>query len=84
MHRMPDCLEAVLPAGLKTVEQGAATSVYAATAPELEGQSGAYLADCKVAASSKLAQEAELAKGLWAKSEELVEAALQARKQASQ
>ena len=33
---------------VQTVAQGAATSIYAATAPELEGQSGAYLADCKV------------------------------------
>lgn len=30
----------------KTVEQGAATSVYAALAPELDNQGGAYLEDC--------------------------------------
>lgn len=34
----------------KTVEQGAATSCYAATAPELEGRGGVYLEDCHVAA----------------------------------
>ncbi len=34
----------------KTVEQGAATSVFAATAPELEGRGGLYLEDCHVAA----------------------------------
>jgi NAD(P)-dependent dehydrogenase (short-subunit alcohol dehydrogenase family) len=33
----------------KTVPQGAATSVYAATAPELDGHGGAYLEDCGVA-----------------------------------
>jgi NAD(P)-dependent dehydrogenase (short-subunit alcohol dehydrogenase family) len=32
----------------KTVPQGAATSVYAATAPELEGRGGIYLEDCHV------------------------------------
>lgn len=32
----------------KNIPQGAATSVYAATAPELEGQGGLYLADCQV------------------------------------
>jgi NAD(P)-dependent dehydrogenase (short-subunit alcohol dehydrogenase family) len=35
---------------LKTVEAGAATSVFAATAPELEGRGGIYLEDCHVAA----------------------------------
>jgi NAD(P)-dependent dehydrogenase (short-subunit alcohol dehydrogenase family) len=35
--------------GWKTVEQGAATSVYAATAPELDGEGGVYLEDCHIA-----------------------------------
>lgn len=34
----------------KTVEQGAATSCFAATAPELAGKGGLYLEDCHVAA----------------------------------
>lgn len=34
----------------KSVEAGAATSCYAATAPELEGRGGLYLEDCHVAA----------------------------------
>jgi NAD(P)-dependent dehydrogenase (short-subunit alcohol dehydrogenase family) len=33
----------------KTVEQGAATSCFAATAPELRGRGGLYLEDCHVA-----------------------------------
>ena len=33
----------------KSVEQGAATSVFAASAPELEGRGGIYLEDCHVA-----------------------------------
>ncbi len=32
----------------KSMEQGAATSVFAATAPELAGKGGAYLGDCNV------------------------------------
>ena len=36
----------------KTAAQGAATSVFAATAPELAGQSGAYLANCAVVSAS--------------------------------
>jgi NAD(P)-dependent dehydrogenase (short-subunit alcohol dehydrogenase family) len=32
----------------KTVESGAATSVWAATAPELEGRGGLYLEDCQI------------------------------------
>jgi hypothetical protein len=33
----------------KTIPQGAATSVWAATSPSLEGHGGAYLEDCHVA-----------------------------------
>jgi len=33
----------------KTVPQGAATTVYAATSPDLDGQGGVYLEDCHVA-----------------------------------
>lgn len=32
----------------KTVEQGAATSVWAAVAPELEGKGGLYLEHCQI------------------------------------
>jgi hypothetical protein len=33
----------------KTIEQGAATTVWAATAPELDGEGGRYLEDCAIA-----------------------------------
>ena len=42
--------------------------------PDLE--SGAYLSDCRVKEPSKLAQDGEVAKALWLKTEELVAAAL--------
>ena len=38
--------------GFKTPEQGAATSVWAATAPELQGHGGRYLEDCNEAVPS--------------------------------
>jgi NAD(P)-dependent dehydrogenase (short-subunit alcohol dehydrogenase family) len=59
----------------KSPAQGAATSVFAATAPELGGQSGTYLANCAVVGSSPEGQDAELAEQLWAVSEQIVAAA---------
>jgi len=67
---------------LKTVEAGAATSVYAATAPELEGRGGLYLEDCHVAQVNdaegagegvrSYALDPDAARRLWSVSEELV------------
>jgi NAD(P)-dependent dehydrogenase (short-subunit alcohol dehydrogenase family) len=59
----------------KSPAQGAATSVFAATAPELAGQSGSYLANCAVASSSPEGRDAELAERLWAVSAQIVAAA---------
>jgi NAD(P)-dependent dehydrogenase (short-subunit alcohol dehydrogenase family) len=66
----------------KPVEAGAATTVYAATAPELDGRGGLYLEDCRIAervddeASSRgfkpHAVDPEAARRLWEVSEELV------------
>lgn len=56
----------------KTPAQGAATSVFAATAPELVGQSGAYLADCAVVSASPTGRDQALAERLWAASEQIV------------
>lgn len=66
----------------KTVPQGAATSVYAATAPELESRGGLYLEDCHVSdiddtqdamdGVKSYALDTEAAKRLWAVSEQMV------------
>lgn len=66
----------------KSTEAGAATQVYAATAPELEGRGGVYLEDCHVAevddsdgASEGVrsyALDSENAAKLWKASEEIV------------
>ncbi len=67
---------------LKSVEAGAATAVYAATAPELEGRGGLYLEDCRISkvddtegASTGVrsyALDPDAAKRLWSASEEMV------------
>jgi len=66
----------------KTVEAGAATSVFAATAPELEGRGGLYLEDCHIAAVNdtpnaldgvkSYALDPQNAERLWEVSEQLV------------
>ena len=67
----------------KSMEAGAATSVWAAVAPELAGRGGLYLEDCHVAAVSddldngqdgyrRYATDPAAARRLWALSEQLV------------
>lgn len=57
---------------MKSVAQGAATSIYAATAPELADRSGAYLEDCQIKEPSRDAQDDALAKKLWDATEKLI------------
>lgn len=72
-------------AGFKTPEQGAATTLWAATSPLLEGKPGVYCEDCDVAAPTEIgspmaryrgvnahACSDESAERLWAISEELL------------
>ena len=56
----------------KTIEAGAATSLWAATAPELADRGGLYLEDCHVGEALPYATDGEAAKRLWALSEEFV------------
>jgi NAD(P)-dependent dehydrogenase (short-subunit alcohol dehydrogenase family) len=64
----------------KTTEQGAATSIWCATSPLLEGMGGAYCADCNIAAPWQAGQppyvgvhphvrDVALAERIWAASE---------------
>ncbi len=71
----------------KSVEAGAATQCWAATASELDDQGGKYLADCQVAAVggdigengvAAYAQDSKAAARLWALSEEWVGQKLEA------
>ena len=74
-----------IPAGeameFKTMEQGAATSVWAATAPALDGCGGYYLEDCNIATAAapdvgggveSYAMDGAAAERLWLLSESLV------------
>jgi NAD(P)-dependent dehydrogenase (short-subunit alcohol dehydrogenase family) len=54
------------------VDVGASTSVWAATAPELDHQGGSYLADCAVAKPMSYAADPDAARRLWSLSEQLV------------
>jgi len=67
-------------AGVKTTEQGAATSVWCATSPQLEGKGGVYCEDVDIAEAVPAdfagprgvrpwANDAALAERLWAMSE---------------
>ena len=71
------------PGKLKTVAQGAATTVFAATSPDLEGKGGLYLADCQVSPVDDInnddpnvvrsyAIDPDQAERLWALSESMV------------
>jgi len=57
----------------KTVPQGAATTVYVATAPELEGIGGKYFADCNEASAKAYATNPRYAGRLWNLSEEMIQ-----------
>ena len=56
----------------KSTEQGARTSLYLATAPEVAGVSGRYFAGSKQAKPGKTALDDTLADRLWTVSEQLV------------
>ena len=57
---------------VKSVAQGAATSCYVATGPELTGVNGHYFYNCNPHEPSALMRDVELARRLWNVSEEMV------------
>ncbi len=57
---------------LKSIPQGAATTVFAATAPELDGLTGLYLSDCNEAPSSRASRDEALRAQVWSLSERAV------------
>lgn len=57
---------------LKSPSRGAATSIYLASSPEVEGVTGRYYANEKPTNSSKASQDTAIAARLWAVSAELV------------
>lgn len=64
-------LSAGTPLDLAGPGDGAATQVWAAVAPELEGQGGLYLEDCRISDAAPYARDARRAARLWELSERL-------------
>ncbi len=60
------------PLYMLTPEQGAQTSIYVATAPEIAAMTGFYFTDSQPVAPSKAAQDDEAARRLWTVSAEMV------------
>eukprot|EP01104_Vermistella_antarctica_P013499 TRINITY_DN4092_c0_g1_i1.p1 TRINITY_DN4092_c0_g1~~TRINITY_DN4092_c0_g1_i1.p1 ORF type:complete len:337 (-),score=73.64 TRINITY_DN4092_c0_g1_i1:92-1048(-) len=58
---------------LKSIPQGAATTVYCAVAEELDGVGGKYFADCNEAPAKVYAVDPEIAKKFWTASFELMQ-----------
>jgi len=56
----------------KSVEQGAATSVYCAVSPDVEDQSGSYFQDCKMASTSHAQINDDMAEKLWKWTEKII------------
>jgi hypothetical protein len=56
---------------LLTPEQGAATSVWLASSPAVEGVTGGYFKSCRAARSSRVTHDVALARRLWDVSAEL-------------
>lgn len=56
----------------KTPAEGAATAIFLATSPEVEGVTGRYFADGKEKRSSKTSRDAALARRMWQVSADLV------------
>ncbi len=61
---------------LLTPEQGARTSLYVATSPEVEGMSGNYFVKRVATRPNPLAEDTALARRLWEESDRLLHAAL--------
>jgi hypothetical protein len=57
-------------------QQAASTTVYCATAPELEGATGLYFNNCCRCEPSKAAQDPELAQILWQLSVSMIQAVI--------
>jgi retinol dehydrogenase 12 len=51
--------------GMVTLEEGARTSLYCATSPDVADHSGRYYVDAREARPSKASRDPELARRLW-------------------
>jgi len=65
-------LDAIAKWFMMSVEDGAKTTLYCATSPDVESQTGLYYDSCAVKEPSALARDEALARELWERSEEWV------------
>ncbi len=70
-----DVLHKVVMLFMKTPEQGAQTSIFAATSPDVAGKNGAYYSDCKLKEPAAHCRDEKTARELWAVSERMCEMA---------
>jgi NAD(P)-dependent dehydrogenase (short-subunit alcohol dehydrogenase family) len=68
-----DVIQRVVTLFMKSPEKGAATSIYLATSPEVEGLSGRYFVNCREKKPAGHATDMATAQRLWEISEELVD-----------
>jgi NAD(P)-dependent dehydrogenase (short-subunit alcohol dehydrogenase family) len=71
-RRFPWPLDAIAKAFMMSVEDGAKTTLYCATSPEVAKQNGLYYDSCALKEPSDLAKDQALARKLWDKSEQWV------------
>ena len=69
-RRIPWPIRAIMKAGMLSNEDGARTSLYCATSPEVAAHDGRYYDDSREKKPSAFAEDADLARQLWTKSVE--------------
>ncbi|HXW96537.1 MAG TPA: SDR family oxidoreductase [Gemmatimonadales bacterium] len=70
---LPGPIQWILKRFMLTNEQGAETPLYCATAPELRGISGRYYTKCREMHPNPLADDPEIGRELWARSERAIQ-----------
>jgi retinol dehydrogenase-12 len=78
-RRMPWPIRPLIKLRMISNDEGAKTSLYCATSPEVAGEEGLYYDACLVKAPSEVALRDDLAKELWDKSIELTSSDLETR-----
>jgi len=68
-RRVPAVFRGIIKLFMKSIEDGAKTTIYCATDPSLASQTGRYYEDCKDRQPNPVAEDENLAAELWSRSE---------------
>jgi len=68
-RRVPVVLRGIIKLFMKSIEDGAKTTIYCATDPMLTSQTGRYYEDCREREPNPVAEDEKLAAELWSRSE---------------